>query len=119
MNEIDSLTTFLANSLGKRQERHISFASKKKTRAKFLNALYHDLEKDFGSHGLVAKLPPHILESPGFLFTASGSFGQSVGTIREVLDSPIDAFLIVTYSGLAGVYGPETFIDSRLHYVFS
>jgi len=116
MSELEALGIFLAASLSIRRERYISLANKETTRGKFLNALNHDLEKDLGRRGMVMQLPDEILDSPGFLF---GSFGKHVITVREIVDSHLDAFLIVSNNGLAGTYGPETFIDSRVHFDFS
>ena len=116
MDATEALTTFLRRALSERVDRYVQFASKAKTREKFLRAIDHDLEACLDSSMAVPVLPPAALDLPAFLYAPPKKFGLPVPALRAVLESGNDSFLAISRDGRAAVYSPEAYLDSRLCY---
>lgn len=119
MDEISALIEFLGRGLARRKNRYIDFASRPKTRKKFLASIYHDLESDLDMSACVTSLPDSILDQPAYWYSPPKQYGEPVPSLRDLFDSQDDAFLAITQDGKAGIYQPETFIDSRRLFLWS
>jgi len=117
MQALVALEVFLSRALCHRRERYIEFAKKPKTRKKFLDAIYHDLERDLDPAYFVESLPSEISLSSGYVFQAGGQFGAPLLSLEELIASHAESCLAVSTSGQAGIYCPETHIDSRRYIV--
>lgn len=111
-----ALENFLRHALIRKRDRYLGFIGKPKARAKFLDAIYHDLERDLDKSKQVQGLPAGAGSIPGFLFAPPKEFGTSVVDIRQILDSVDEGFLVVSEDGQYGIHGPEAMIDSRAIY---
>ena len=89
---LEALKVFLSLALTRRTERHISFASNEKTRSKFLQSIYHDLEKDLDCARAIPGFGDTILDSPGYLFEPDDTFGEKFACFRDILESNRDSF---------------------------
>ncbi len=116
MNEAQALQEFLSRALGRRRERYLQFVGREKSRGKFLAAICHDLEWDLDANKSVKSLPARVLDCPGFLFESPKRFGEPLASMRELVESPAESCLGISTDGLAGVYCPESFIDSRMFF---
>lgn len=112
----DALTTFLRRALAERVDRYVEFASKPKTRQKFLESLCHDLEASLNTDAAVSALPAAALDLPAYLFAPPRDFGVEIASMREIAESHDDSCLVVSQDGRAALYCPETYVDSRLHF---
>ncbi len=117
MDATEALKTFLFNALVKtRRQRLINFAAKPKTQSKFLDAIYHDLEDCFDNSKRVDALPDSVVSMPGYKFQPPESFGHPIASLGDYYRGSAESYLVVTIDGKFGIYGPETFIDSRAFY---
>ncbi len=116
MSAETALRRFLAGALARKRDRYLGFIEKPKTRAKFLNAIHHELEMDLDRSKTIAALPPGRNPIPGYHFAPPDEFGIPVEDLREVCRSAEDSFLAVSEDGQFGVHGPETLADSRAIY---
>ncbi len=111
-----ALRRFLTGALERRRERYLGFVAKQKTQVKFLNAIYHELERDLDGSKKIATLPSGRSPIPGYRFAPPSDFGSPVNDLREVCRSADDSFLVVSEDGEFGVHGPESLIDGRAIY---
>ncbi len=116
MEAEQALKIFLDSALSSKKERYVGFVSKKKTRSKFLSAIYHELEGNLDASKKVTALPEHALAMPGYKFEPPNSFGEPITTLDAICNTSDESFLVVSVDGKYGVHGPETFIDSRAFY---
>ncbi|MEO1584241.1 MAG: hypothetical protein AAFR96_06680 [Planctomycetota bacterium] len=119
MNEAQVVTDFLERALlQSRRDRYIGFIRQQKTRRKFLQSLYHDLEWCIDQDQVVQRLPDDVLDRPSLCFAPPAEFGAPISTLRGAVDSAGDACLAITTDGRAGVYRPESPTDSALHFLW-
>ena len=77
MNSSDALIHFLSKALKKRWiDRYTGFASKQKTRKKFLNAIYHDLSDRFDRSKVVKSFPDSAWSMKAYIFQPPDEFGE-------------------------------------------
>lgn len=111
-----ALQTFLTGALVRKRGRYLGFIAKPKTQAKFLDAIYHDLEADLDRSKQIQELPRGAGRIPGFRFAPPKEFGTLVDDLQGVCDSADDSFLVVSDDGEIGIHGPETMLDDRTIY---
>lgn len=117
MEAEQALETFLSRALINKKDRYIGFISKPETRKKFLDAIYHELESNLYSSKKVTELLEKELMISGYKFEPPDNFGEPINTLKEIISSDDESFLVESLNGKYAIYGPETFIDSRAYYV--
>ena len=111
MKSSDALLVFLDRALARKKERVIGFASKRKTRTKFLDMLYHQLPALFDERVVVEDLPERAWKAPAYLFIPPDEFGgvgHALGDVFEAEDGPI---LCISSDGRYGFFKDETYVD--------
>ena len=116
MEAHEALKFFLENVLCDKKERYLGFISKPKSRKKFLNTIYHELEGTLDSSKKQYVLSNEILCKPAFVFEPPMTYGERVSSLKRACDVFEESFLAISEDGMFGIYGPETFIDSRAFY---
>ena len=116
MESNTNLARFLKGCVAKHeQDRYSALVSKKKGQKKFLSALDHDLERDIDQTKVIDRFPETEWMKNCTFYSSQGSYGIPVATIRQAYDNaPWDGgWLIVSASGMCGVYRPEGRIDDE------
>lgn len=116
MDAQEALGLFLDKALVCKKSRYIGFIKKTATRQKFLNTIYHELERSLDHTKRVSSIPKDILSKPAFIFEPPDIFGKKVSSLEEAYDNFMDSFLVISEDGSFGIHGPETFMDSRAFY---
>jgi len=117
MEADEALICFLKGMLIEKKDRYIGFLSKEKTRYKFLNSIYHELEGILDQSKKVASLPEKAFELPCYKFVPPNTFGEKVTSLKVGSDQLIESFLLVTTDGKYAIHGPETYVDSKAYYI--
>ncbi|RBP45736.1 hypothetical protein DES53_102118 [Roseimicrobium gellanilyticum] len=118
MVEVSALQQFLERALCRRKDRYLDFIARPKSRGKFLEAIYHELEYCFDASRSVKSLPAQILDLPALRYKPPKDFGVPMVTLREAFKSEDESFLAISLDGTSGIFQPETFRDSRLLFHF-
>ncbi len=111
-----TLQEFLRSTVAKsRRDRLIEFASKPKTRPKFLDLMYHDMGSLFDSSVTVEALPEEAWSQPGLAFAPPATFGAPYPTLRDAFDAHANddtGCLIITLNGEFGAWFDHTYVDT-------
>ena len=117
MDAQEALETFLSRALVRsKRARVLGFIAKPKSRAKFLDAIYHDLENYLDRAKQVDSLPKSVVSMPGYKYQPPEIFGQPIPNLSEFYYGLDESYLVVTIDGKYGIHGPETYSDSRAFY---
>ena len=111
------LARFLRGCVTKRKrERYAGLVSQKKGQKKFLSALDHDLERDIDQARVVDRFSDIDWTRSAIFYSSRGSYGIPAATVRQAYDNaPWDGgWLIVSASGICGVYRPEGRMDDEM-----
>lgn len=108
------LLVFLHGSLAAKRARVVDFASRAKTRSKFLDLLYHQLGDLVRPSSIVEQLPSLAWSQPALRFKPPAEFGAAVGTLREAHAQGGQNELVITADGRFGYWRDETYVDSEI-----
>ena len=114
MNPDEALLVFLRGSLGAKRDRLVNFASREKTRAKFLDLLHHELGGLFLESSIVAQLPSTAWVQPALRFKPHEDFGVPVTTLRDAYSEGGQSELVITTDGHHGYWRDERRADSAV-----
>ncbi len=111
-----ALTRFLREVLATKRDRLCGFASKAKTRRKFLYALYHDLGTYVTNSSIVSELPSRAWQTAAFAFTTPDQFGTMHDSLAAAYDAHEygDGALLITADSRFGIYCDHTYVDAQL-----
>ena len=110
------LGKFLRGCVAKqKRERYAALVNSKKGRKKFLSALDHDLERDIDQTKVIRRIPESEWPKSCTFYSSQGSFGILVASIQQAYENApwYGGWLIVSASGMCGVYRPEGRIDNE------
>ena len=113
MTPDEALAAFLRGSLGTKRDRTIDFATRPKTRPKFLDLLYHQLGGLFRPACAVGQLPDTAWALPAYRFSPPHEFGASVPTLRAAHDVDGHSELVITTDGRYGYWRDEMYADAE------
>jgi hypothetical protein len=109
-----ALLVFLHGSLGAKRARVVDFASRAKTRSKFLDLLYHQVGGLVRASSVVAQLPSAAWGQAALRFKPPAEFGIPVATLRDAYAENGQNELVITADGHYGYWRDETYVDSEI-----
>lgn len=105
------LLDFLRGSLGRKRERILDFASRPRSRRKFLDLLYHELGDLLDPSCIVPALPEAAWRQPALRFRPPSDFGVAIASLRQAHQHLEHRELVITLDGRHGYWRDETFDD--------
>jgi len=109
-----AVVAFLSNTLARRRDRFVEFASRPKAQDKLLAALYHDLHECFDRRRVVDAFPDPVWRAPAWAFAPPDCFGLRYESFGDAVEDLVDSFLVISLDGRYGLHREETRVDFQL-----
>ena len=115
----EALRFFLSQAvLPDKRARYLDLISRPKSRKKFLDTFYHELEYHLDPARRVGSLSLAQLALPGYRFDHyDEALGVPEETMAAAATSMEESVLVISADGKIGIHTPESFIDGRTFYV--